>query len=177
MQETNKPTDSVSLFAEELEKMYPYDLRAGGYTKIKPARIENLYAECFRKETTDADRIEYLRHITSLARSGCQEHSEDNLFMDEISKLQTETYRKKNADYGDSFKKSMDEDGILVAKIRIGDKIRRIESLLKKGGEAQVKDEKLQDTFLDLANYCVMTILWLKGRNDSSSEKILEDKL
>ncbi len=164
MQETNKPTDSVSLFAEELENLYPYDLRAGGYTKIKPARIENLYAECFKKETFDADRIEYLRHITSLARSGCQEHSEENLFMDEISKLQTETYRKKNADYGDSFKKSMDEDGILVAKIRIGDKIRRIESLLKKGGEAQVKDEKLQDTFLDLANYCVMTILWLKGR-------------
>lgn len=84
--------------------------------------------------------------------------------MDKISNLQTETYRKKNADYGDSFKKSMDEDGLLVAKIRIGDKIRRIESLLKKGGEAQVKDERLQDTFLDLANYCVMTILWLKGR-------------
>lgn len=162
MQETNKQTDSVTLFAEELGNMYPYDLRAGGYTKIKPARIENLYAECFRKETTDADRIEYLRHITSMARHCYGDYSEENLFMCEISNIQTETYRKKNADYGGSFKKSMDEDGILVAKIRIGDKIRRIESLLKKGGDAQVKDEKLQDTFLDLANYCVMTILWLK---------------
>jgi hypothetical protein len=165
MQETNKPTDSVTLFVEELENLYTYDLRAGGYNKILPERIVNMYSECFKKETSDADRIEYLRHITSMARHCYGDYSEGNLFMCEISNLQIETYRKKNADYGDSFKKSMDEDGILVAKIRIGDKIRRIESLLKKGGEGQVKDEKLQDTFLDLANYCVMTILWLKGQN------------
>lgn len=56
----------------------------------------------------------------------------------------------------------MDEDGLLVAKIRIGDKIRRINSLIKNGGEGQVKDEKLEDTYLDLANYCVMTVLWIR---------------
>lgn len=158
--------DSVELFGKEIWHMYPYDLRAGGYNKITPEMIEDKFSACFNKETSDSDRIEYLRYITAMARVCYQDCSEENLFMCEISRLQIETYRKKNADYGDSFKKSMDEDGILVAKIRIGDKIRRIESLLKKGGEAQVKDEKLQDTFLDLANYCVMTILWLKGRNE-----------
>lgn len=69
---------------------------------------------------------------------------------------------KKNADYGNAFEKSMDEDGLLVAKIRIGDKIRRINSLIKNNGEGQVKDERLEDTYLDLANYCVMTILWIR---------------
>ena len=82
--------------------------------------------------------------------------------MAEISELQLDTYRKKNADYGNAFEKSMDEDGLLVAKIRIGDKIRRINSLIKNNGEGQVKDERLEDTYLDLANYCVMTILWIR---------------
>ena len=40
----------------------------------------------------------------------------------------------------------MDEDGLLVAKIRIGDKIRRINSLIKNNGEGQVKDERLEES-------------------------------
>lgn len=74
----------------------------------------------------------------------------------------TDLYRRKNADYGNSFDKSLDEDGLIVAKIRIGDKINRITSLLKK--EAQVVDESLTDTLIDLANYCIMTILWIQDK-------------
>lgn len=73
-------------------------------------------------------------------------------------------YRKKNADYGNSFDQSLDEDGLLVAKIRIGDKVRRFLSLTKEGAkEAQVKDESIADTLLDLANYCVMTIVYINN--------------
>lgn len=164
MKRIEKEEVQISLFKDELKDLNPYDIREAGYRDIKLIGIKDFYIECFKKVTCDADRIEYLRHITSIARTGYQDYSECHPTMDEISRIQTETYRKKNADYGDSFKKSMDEDGILVAKIRIGDKIRRIESLMSKGGEGQVKDERLQDTFLDLANYCVMTILWIKGR-------------
>ena len=158
--------NSVQCFEEELENLHPYDMRAGGCRELYPDRISSLFGECFQKYRTDEERVEYLRHIASIARAGYQDCSEENLFMDEISKLQADTYRKKNADYGDSFKHSMDEDGILVAKIRIGDKINRIKSLIFKGGVGLVKDERLQDTYLDLANYCVMTILWLKGNKE-----------
>lgn len=139
-----------------------YDKMAGGDPNLYHIRIGNLFKACFSKVVSDSDRIEGLLHITSIARAAYQGHAQVKLSMDEISQEQLDTYRKKNADYGNAFEKSMDDDGILVAKIRIGDKIRRINSLIKNNGEGQVKDEKLEDTYLDLANYCVMTILWIR---------------
>ena len=114
------------------------------------------------KKTSNPEKIECLLHITSIARAAYQHYAQVTLSMSEISQEQLYTYRKKNADYGNAFEKSMNEDGLLVAKIRIGDKIRRINSLIKNNGEWQVKDERLEDTYLDLANYCVMTILWIR---------------
>jgi hypothetical protein len=139
-----------------------YDKMAGGDPNLYPVRIGNLFKACFMDDITFSDRIEGLLHITSIARAAFQRYAQVTLSMDEISQEQLDTYRKKNADYGNAFEKSMDEDGILVAKIRIGDKIRRINSLIKNGGEGQVKDERLEDTYLDLANYCVMTVLWIR---------------
>lgn len=139
-----------------------YDKMAGGDPNLYPVRIGNLFKACFMDDITFSDRIEGLLHITSIARAAFQRYAQVTLSMDEISQEQLDTYREKNADYGNAFEKSMDEDGILVAKIRIGDKIRRINSLIKNGGEGQVKDEKLEDTYLDLANYCVMTVLWIR---------------
>ena len=68
-------------------------------------------------------------------------------------------YTKKNHDYGDAFDKSLDEDGLVVAKIRLKDKIRRFETLLK---EDALVHESIEDTLLDLANYAIMTISWLQ---------------
>lgn len=141
-----------------------YDKMAGGDPNLYHIRIGNLFKACFMNDITYSDRIEGLLQITSIARAAYQGHAQVKLSMDEISQEQLDTYRKKNADYGYAFEKSMDEDGLLVAKIRIGDKIRRINSLIKNNGEGQVKDEKLEDTYLDLANYCVMTILWIRKK-------------
>lgn len=149
-------------FEAVLNELEPYDRMAGGDSNIDSVRIRGLFKVCFMKDTPDSDRIEDLLHITSIARAAYQHYAEVTLSMDEISQEQLDTYRKKNADYGNAFEKSMDEDGLLVAKIRIGDKIRRINSLIKNNGERQVKDERLEDTYLDLANYCVMTILWIR---------------
>lgn len=70
------------------------------------------------------------------------------------------TYLIKNADYGDSFKKSLDEDGLIAAVVRMRDKVNRLKSLTDKVG--QVSDETLSDTALDLANYAIMTAMWLE---------------
>lgn len=150
-------------FEEVLNELKPYDALADGTLRFKHDRINALYKDCFKKTASDLYRTESLLHIAGLARSAYKNRFLDSrLSMAEISALQLDTYRKKNADYGNAFEKSMDEDGILVAKIRIGDKIRRINSLIKTNGEGQVKDERLEDTYLDLANYCVMTILWIR---------------
>lgn len=160
-QETEK--EMVAKFEEVLNELKPYDALADGTLRFKHDRINALYKDCFKKTASDLYRTESLLHIAGLARSAYKNRSLDSrLSMAEISALQLDTYRKKNADYGNAFEKSMDEDGLLVAKIRIGDKIRRINSLIKNNGEGQVKDERLEDTYLDLANYCVMTILWIR---------------
>ena len=70
------------------------------------------------------------------------------------------TYLMKNADYGDSFKESLDKHGLIAAVVRMSDKLNRLDSLKDKAG--QVGDEKLSDTALDLANYAIMTAMWIE---------------
>lgn len=75
-----------------------------------------------------------------------------------------ETYRRKNADYGDSFSKSIDKYGLIAALTRMSDKWNRLENLILNGGNNQVADEKLEDTLLDLANYAIMLKMYLEER-------------
>lgn len=154
--------EMVEKFEEVLHELVSYDKMAGGDPNLYHLRIKNFFEACFMNKTSNQEKIECLLHITSIARAAYQHYAQVTLSMAEISQEQLYTYRKKNADYGNAFEKSMNEDGLLVAKIRIGDKIRRINSLIKNNGEGQVTDERLEDTYLDLANYCVMTILWIR---------------
>lgn len=85
-----------------------------------------------------------------------------------------ELYEKKNTDYGDSFNTSLSKYGLIAALTRISDKFNRLESLIL-NKEQKIKDEKLEDTLIDLANYAMMTVLWIK--NDSKMYNALMDKL
>lgn len=81
-----------------------------------------------------------------------------------ITKEMVDLYSRKNTDYGGSFDESLDEDGLLVAKIRMKDKLNRFSQLIDNDG--LVEDESLRDTLIDLANYSVMTIMWLDDEKD-----------
>lgn len=81
----------------------------------------------------------------------------------EIVCKMADTYEKKNADYGDSFGQTCDEFGIIVAIVRMNDKMNRIKQLSKKN--ALVTDESIKDTILDLANYAVMTLMWINSKD------------
>lgn len=74
-----------------------------------------------------------------------------------------ETYKAKNADYGDSFAlvRKKYPNAILI---RLNDKLNRLDTLLQ-GSEQHVHDESIDDTLLDLANYCIMELVERK-RND-----------
>lgn len=78
-----------------------------------------------------------------------------------------ELYAEKNKNYGDSFYKSMDEDGLLVSKIRLGDKFNRLKNLITRESFG-TKDESLEDTLLDLASYAIMTVLWLRDYREGT---------
>jgi len=71
-----------------------------------------------------------------------------------LCKHLTHVYGSKNADYGDSFAivRKKRPDAILI---RVWDKVLRLETLLD-GEKQRVLDESIDDTLLDLANYCLM---------------------
>lgn len=75
----------------------------------------------------------------------------------EICEDMHETYISKNADYGDSFARVRKEEGAATILVRLKDKLYRLETLLH-GDSQKVKDESIDDTFLDLANYCIMEL-------------------
>lgn len=78
-------------------------------------------------------------------------------------------YEKKNHDYGDSFHLSFLEEGMAMARIRLGDKLNRFKALTRNPNGQRVQDESIKDTLFDLANYAIMTLLELdEGRVNSS---------
>lgn len=81
----------------------------------------------------------------------------------EITSNMAKTYAAKNHDYGNSFEQSLDKFGLVASVVRLGDKMNRIESLTKK--EAQVKDESIKDTLLDMADYAIMTVMWMDKKS------------
>lgn len=72
-------------------------------------------------------------------------------------------YKAKNADYGDSFAKVRKKypDTFFV---HANEKLERAETLFE-GKEQQVKDESIEDTLFDLANYCIMELVERKAEN------------
>lgn len=77
-----------------------------------------------------------------------------------------ETYKAKDNDYGNSVGYTYKKYGDVSFLVRITDKFNRIESLTDPKHNITVKEEKLEDTVLDLANYC---LLWLVEREQSKT--------
>lgn len=78
----------------------------------------------------------------------------------EICQELNDIYARKNHDYGNSFGDTFDKLGIISAVTRISDKYNRLCALATKPEEERkVKDESIADTLLDMANYCIMTVI------------------
>lgn len=81
-----------------------------------------------------------------------------------------DTFKSKNADYGNSFSQLYQEfgdNGIITAAVQISHKYHRFMNLIK-GAPAKV-NESLRDTLLDLANYCVLTVMELDKAMESKT--------
>ena len=93
--------------------------------------------------------------IKPLEDSKTEKHK---LICEKLNKL----YEAKNADYGDSFGKSYMEYGLTMSCIRLEDKLNRLKSL-NFSRTIKVKNESIEDTLMDLANYAIMTLIELEG--------------
>ena len=88
--------------------------------------------------------------------------SENSKFGKVLSEM-FDTYKKKNADYGNSFSETIQEFGYIPAVARINDKLKRVKNMVK-GNEMNIKNESLRDNLMDIANYCVLTIVELDNQ-------------
>lgn len=116
------------------------------------------------------DYTKYLFHIPSFSKKQENlQNTKENSQMTreqkvarhlEIAKALNQLYDSKGHDYGDSFGETYQKLGIISALTRISDKYNRLISLATKPEEERkVKDESIQDTLLDMANYCIMTVI------------------
>lgn len=83
--------------------------------------------------------------------------SNEELFRSALVEMES-TYRKKNADYGNSFEEMYRKVGAIYPLIHLSEKLARIEQLTQSDREPRVTEESLRDSLLDLANYSVMWI-------------------
>jgi hypothetical protein len=89
----------------------------------------------------------------------------------ELQKEQLNLFSKKMMDYGlgnialgGNLNSSDDKNYALQGiQIRLNDKVNRLKNLFK-NGENFVKDESVEDTFMDIANYGIIGLLLLKDK-------------
>ena len=141
--ETDGFTDSYSCVFDEmsdnmLNKCYNW------YKELDQAACENAKAECCNKEPDDLKS--HIEPKVAKHYAICQKLNQ--------------VYKAKNHDYGDSFGDTYKKLGIISAVTRLSDKMNRLMSLAV-SHDAQVKDEKIEDTLLDMANYAIMTLIEL----------------
>lgn len=84
---------------------------------------------------------------------------------EKITQEMCELYKNKNADYGSSVNDTYKKYGMVSYLVRIEDKINRARTLVTKG--TQHVDEKLRDTLIDAANYCILAVLEMEGQDDT----------
>ena len=97
----------------------------------------------------------------------------DDVIVDinDIHNQQLALMAKKNKDYGNTLYEACDAIGDIYAYCRIFDKAKRFISLIKNGFNPEIKDDTLEDTIRDLANYCNMYLAW-KNRYNQENKKV-----
>ncbi len=129
-------------------------------------QIYNITSKVDIKNVTIDYLLPCLMNISDDLRSSTIIKTDNTDFFEKIMQEMYATYKKKNHDYGNSFNKSLDNFGLVASVIRIGDKMNRFETLTKK--EAQVCGESIRDTLLDMANYAIMTVMWMDNQKFGS---------
>lgn len=97
-----------------------------------------------------------------------EQSNEDCKAFKAITDKMSDTYKRKNHDYGNAFSEMYDELGINYGYGKIREKVNRIKTL--KDNEAQVANEPLEDALLDCANYCILTLMEYQKRKEHGTD-------
>lgn len=129
------------------------------------------YAEKMMDEWKDSIGVDNLNWSESTFNSiviGEQSKNTDADRFKDITDKMSDTYKRKNHDYGNAFSEMYDELGINYGYGKIREKVNRIKTL--KDNEAQVANEPLEDALLDCANYCILTLIEYQKRKEHGTD-------
>lgn len=103
-----------------------------------------------------------------LGKFNIPQYENNNELFKAITGKMSDTYKRKNHDYGNAFSEMYDELGINYGYGKIREKVNRIKTL--KDNEAQVANEPLEDALLDCANYCILTLMEYQKRKEHGTD-------
>ena len=129
------------------------------------------YAKKLMDEWKDSIGVDNLNWSESTFNSiviGEQSKNTDADRFKDITDKMSDTYKRKNHDYGNAFSEMYDELGINYGYGKIREKVNRIKTL--KDNEAQVANEPLEDALLDCANYCILTLMEYQKRKEHGTD-------
>lgn len=125
--------------------------------------IEKQISIIFPDNLENSDGL-YIKPISEISKISGIEMTRLHSFI-QWEKRMLLTFILKNIAYKDSYKKH----GIIGMIIRISDKIDRLFNMEIKGIKESFiyeNDESKLDTFIDIAVYCVLSLMELKDRNE-----------
>ena len=145
-----KPGDIIVMNGNQL-----YNITTGvDYRNIPDISNLKMYLESITDEISSSQSLSVTTDV--------------NRFEDITNKM-IRIFKQKNHDYGNSFEQSLNEEGLAASRIRMGDKWNRFKTLSKPKTEVKVNDESIRDTLVDLANYAIMTVIWLDKQQNNSN--------
>ena len=133
---------------------------------IYPEYAEKLMDEW--KDSIIGDNLNWSELPFNSIIMGEQKEKTDADRFKEITDKMSDTYKRKNHDYGNAFSEMYDELGINYGYGKIREKVNRIKTL--KDNEAQVANEPLEDALLDCANYCILTLMEYQKRKEHGTD-------
>lgn len=115
-----------------------------------------------KSEVADNGEWSFKVNATSIPKT------EDEFRHRKILAEMADTFSKKNSDYGNAFEEILDDFGASYAVGRLKEKLKRLTQLVV-SNKQEVKDESIEDTLLDMANYAVLTIMWLQKQKERTN--------
>lgn len=91
----------------------------------------------------------------------------DKELFERITGKLEDIWLRKNAMYGNSFSQTFKEYGWVALMIRLSDKLNRAKIVTRSYDMCDDRmEETIQDTLMDMANYCIMALMELEKHDN-----------
>ena len=113
-----------------------------------------------RKDYTTQSTTSATNTVITLSVDGSSGNWELEQNMAHLMKHLFKIFKKKQSSYGPKNISTFGEKGVVV---RMNDKLQRLIQIVWHENEDKIEDEKIEDTYLDLADYALIAILVRNG--------------